>query len=303
MHKISVIVPVYNTAQYFEGTINSIINQTYKPYEIIVVDDGSTDNFGHVSDKYKDKITIIKKAHNVGISEAYNDGIKIASGDWIAFCDGDDFWHPDKLFEQVKKIDGNIGYIFCDKQITDENAINKYIYKYNPEICSEPLFSLLKSFFASPSTVMVKKSAFDKVGYFNNEFKSSEDYDLWIRMAGQDNFDYAHVALPLTYKRVRSSSIQGSQKAVELIDYLLAALDSNQDLFSKNLNLSKQKLNEYIGYNLGFLAKVFLKKSRGYVLYYCIRKSFSKGLRPGLRCLQRIILKKDNYFPWYAGKL
>ena len=304
MTKISVIIPVYNTARYFEQTINSVLNQTYKPHEIIIVNDGSTDNFDEVYHPYQDITKIVNNKTNMGISEAYNLGIRQAQGDWIAICDGDDYWDPNKLALQVEAIENqDADYVFCDKYIYNEVTGKISHYKYISRICLNPLQSLLKAFFASPSTVVIKKTIFDSCGYFNNDFKSSEDYDMWIRIASMDHIKYTHIAQPLVYKRVRTTSIQGSQKAIQLAGYIEQALDSNQLIFQKKLSLTKKKFEEYMGYNLGYLFKLFFLQRKYGACVYCLQKSFARGWKPGLRCIQRILFKRDGYFPWYPGGL
>ena len=98
---VSVIIPVYNRAQYIKDCLDSVINQTYKAYEIIVVDDGSTDNLREILVPYMDKIQYIYK-QNGGPSSARNAGTKVSNGEYIAFLDADDMWLPEKLELQIE---------------------------------------------------------------------------------------------------------------------------------------------------------------------------------------------------------
>lgn len=113
MEKISIIVPVYNVEQYLENCINSILNQTFKNYELILVNDGSTDNSGNICDRYKQKDSRIKVIHkkNEGLSSARNTGLDIACGKYIGFVDSDDSIHPrmyEILYELIKKYKADI---------------------------------------------------------------------------------------------------------------------------------------------------------------------------------------------------
>ena len=103
MDKVSVIVPVYNTSLYLEECLNSIINQTYKNLEIIIVNDNSKDNSLEVISKFKDKrIKLINLKKNVGVAVARNKGVETSTGDYICYMDSDDYWCLDKIEKQVK---------------------------------------------------------------------------------------------------------------------------------------------------------------------------------------------------------
>ena len=122
---ISVVVPIYNVEKYLTKCIDSIINQTYKNLEIILVDDGSPDNCGKICDEYKKKDNRIKVIHkkNGGLSDARNEGIKIATGKYIGFIDSDDFVSKDmykKLYDSIKKYDAEISV--CSRNILYENG-------------------------------------------------------------------------------------------------------------------------------------------------------------------------------------
>ena len=122
MPVVSVIIPTYNHAMYIERTLESVFQQTYKNYEIIVIDDGSTDNTQEVIKSYENKITYICK-ENEGTAKSRNLGLKIAKGKYVAFLDSDDLWMPQKLELQVTLLDKNIdiGLVCTDFEIFCEN--------------------------------------------------------------------------------------------------------------------------------------------------------------------------------------
>ena len=125
MPKVSVIIPIYNAEKFISGTIESVIAQTYQDWEIIAVDDGSTDKTPEILTKYKKKLSSnlqVITQENSGVSIARNKGIPAARGEYIAFLDHDDLWTPEKLEKQVKLLDSNkeLGLVYSDSYVIDE---------------------------------------------------------------------------------------------------------------------------------------------------------------------------------------
>lgn len=139
---ISIIVPVYNVEKYLNKCIDSIINQTYKNIEIILVDDGSTDNSGKICDEYLLRDSRIKVIHknNGGLSSARNEGINISSGEYIGFVDSDDWVEPNMYEEMYKKIlYSNADIVDCGYWKEYENKSIKYISANEVKFCGENL--------------------------------------------------------------------------------------------------------------------------------------------------------------------
>ncbi|MCF7560421.1 glycosyltransferase [Sabulilitoribacter multivorans] len=186
----SVIIPLYNKESYIEATLNSILNQTFDDFEIIIVDDGSTDNSLNVVKSIKSsKITIFEQK-NQGASVARNFGVKQAKSKYIALIDADDIWYPNHLFELKKQIDlfPNVG-LYCNNYVVfhDENFCKKatFNFRYNTEcLVIEDYFkaSLINSV-AWTSAIGFSKEAFKTLGGFNTNYKTAQDLDLWIRFA------------------------------------------------------------------------------------------------------------------------
>ena len=192
--KVSAIVPVYNTnPEYLGICVSSILNQTYKPYELVIVNDGSTrketidflNNLKKVKEKNGIKIKIIDQ-ENKKISGALNTGIRNMKGDWWAGCSSDDMWLPNKLEEQVKFIKANKQARVVYANWVMVNEIGFPIRNLN-----EPEFTNLKdqqeflknSYFATWSNMMIHESVFKKVGLFNEEYPTCEDYEFNVRMS------------------------------------------------------------------------------------------------------------------------
>lgn len=181
--KISVVIPVYNREILVKRAIDSVLNQTRRPDEIIVVNDGSTDRTAHVLKGYGSKIRVIHE-ENKGVSAARNQGIAEADGYWIALLDSDDEWLPDKLSIQEAWFKNNPQYRICQ---TEEiwirngkrvNPMNKH-KKYHGDIFMPSLRLCL----VSPSAVMFEKSLFTESGGFDESLPVCEDYDLWLRIS------------------------------------------------------------------------------------------------------------------------
>lgn len=188
MPKVSVIIPTYNNAKYISDAVESVFNQTFKDYEIIVIDDGSIDNTKEVLKKYESKITYLHHQNNKGPSTARNTGIINSSGKFIAFLDADDIWVPNKLELQMKTISqfSEIGLLGCGAYMIDEsgNIIKerKVVSYSNRKLLLQDLM-IRNVICGGCSGAVIKKECFDKVGLFDDGFRGSEDRDVWFRIA------------------------------------------------------------------------------------------------------------------------
>ena len=180
---VSIVLPTYNRCRLVCRAIDSVLNQSYVAYELIVVDDGSTDATGDRLASYGDRVTVIKQA-NRGVSAARNTGIQAASGEFIALLDSDDVWLPQKLERQIAFFRANPNTMICQ---TEEIWIRKGV-RVNPgkrhKKHSGMIFEkTLPLCLVSPSAVMMRKSLFDEVGLFDESLPACEDYDLWLRIS------------------------------------------------------------------------------------------------------------------------
>ena len=209
---ISVIVPTYNRADFVGETIESILNQTYKNFELIIVDDGSTDNTEEVIRKFKDsRIKYIKTDNWGGPARPRNTGIKKAKGEYIAFCDDDDMWLPEKLEKQIKvfQVSNETAMLYTRFRTVEGEIISNRIFPENGKYNSGNMFKsiYLRNLIAC-SSVMVKRSVLDQVGLFNADpnLIAIEDADLWLRIALKYNIKCTD-DLPLLIYRIHSQSI------------------------------------------------------------------------------------------------
>ena len=182
---ISVIIPTFNRKETLKRAIQSVVMQSYTPYEIIVIDDGSNDG---TKEWLKDNFTNVKYIYqkNSGVSSARNKGIKFARGDWIALLDSDDEWLPSKLKDQANEIELNPAAKFLHtNEIWIRNGVRVNQMKKHKKYGGYIFEKCLDMCRISPSSVLIQKDIFDEIGMFDETIKVCEDYDLWLRFASK----------------------------------------------------------------------------------------------------------------------
>jgi glycosyltransferase involved in cell wall biosynthesis len=219
---VSVIMPAYNAADFIDEALQSVLDQNYQPLEILVVDDGSSDDTPAVAARYGDKIRYIRQ-DNAGPGAARNRGLDLARGELIAFLDSDDTWLAGKLARQtaLMSADPDIGLSFHDfyferepqeppvlafslapqlyEQQRNERADRSYVFSQS---MFEPL--LLRNYIGT-STVMIRKNCISQVGPFDASFPSAQDRELWLRIAKKYRLGF--IDAPLTRYRYNPHSI------------------------------------------------------------------------------------------------
>jgi glycosyltransferase involved in cell wall biosynthesis len=239
---VSVIIPTFNRAEFLDRALSSVVLQTYERFEILVVDDGSTDSTMAVVEKWKmrlandrSKKTILKyiQTKNRGVSAARNSGIGQASSEWIAFLDSDDEWLPTKLEVQMNYA----------RQNPDFSLIHsEEIWIRNGERVNPPLkykkrggwvfLECLPLCFISPSTVMIRKAELEKFRNFREDFPVCEDYLLWLQISLKNPVGFIDTPLAMKYGG-HSDQLSHSLKAMDY--YRVLAID--------------EILNEYFEYS------------------------------------------------------
>jgi glycosyltransferase involved in cell wall biosynthesis len=221
---VSVIIPSYNSARYVADAIRSARAQTVPPTQIIVVNDGSTDDTEKVLEAFAGQITVIRQA-NAGLPSARNAGLRVATGDWIGFLDADDAWHPQKLELQLRtaRSDPDVGLI--------GTATFDFPNELPPSVDGPgrleriPLERLLVRNHFTASSVLVRGDVARRVGEFDPPLPNAEDWDYWQRTA--EICPVAMLALPLTGYRQVPGSLSRRAFAMEVgIERVLAKLDA-----------------------------------------------------------------------------
>ena len=196
---ISVIVPTYNRAHQLPRTLDSILCQSCSPKEIIVVDDGSTDETLALMTSEYPEIVFIQQ-QNTGVSSARNVGIKRASGDWIAFLDSDDEWLPEKLETQMKALYENPEIKICHtNEIWIRNGKRVNPKKKHEKFGGWIFQKCLPLCCISPSSVIIHKSIFKEIGLFDYSLPVCEDYDLWLRITARNPVLYIEEPFLIKY--------------------------------------------------------------------------------------------------------
>lgn len=203
---VSVVIPNYNHAKYLGDAIASVLNQTFRDFEIIVVDDGSTDNSREVVAQFGDQVQYIWQ-HNSGLSAARNTGIGRSRGEFIAVLDADDMYEPDFLsvLVPILEADADAGAVYCGYRFVDES--NRSLPQVEARLIPpERLYqALVDGNFLVPESILVRKICYDTLGLFDVHFRACEDVDMWLRIA--DRYKVLGVTNILTRHRILPHSM------------------------------------------------------------------------------------------------
>ncbi|MFA6142101.1 MAG: glycosyltransferase [Candidatus Omnitrophota bacterium] len=225
MPKISVVIPLYNGKKFIVETIDSVLAQTRKDYEIIVVDDGSTDGaYEEIWKLYGEKIRLFRQ-ENQGIAAARNKAILEARGEFIAFLDHDDIWLPTKLEKQMRMFEANpgVGLVYSNSVILDEGGIrNRTIFDIEPPKRGHAFYDLLKADFIPVMTAITRKDILLDAGLFDKKFIVAEDWDLFLKIARKHEIDYIDEVLV----KYRVHAASHSRKRTLMLRELNAIMDS-----------------------------------------------------------------------------
>ena len=224
---VSVIIPAYNSGQYVSEAIESVFSQTYKGYEILVVDDGSTDDTRVRIEPYLERIRFFSQ-QNAGPSVARNCGILNARGLYIAFLDADDLWLPTKLAKQVAYLEENsnsiLVYTDYNRTTNPGSSQESRLSAYEHKATGRVFYQLLRENFIHTSSVLLRREAIAEVGMFESSLRGAEDLDLWLRLSGIGNFGMIDEGL--MYCRRHSANVTGTLKfiryKVRALQWLLA---------------------------------------------------------------------------------
>jgi len=242
-YKISVVIPTLNRINTLQRALDSVINQTYKPAEIIVVDNGSSDGTLKFLREQYPKITILTE-NKLGVSSARNKGIEKSINQWIALLDSDDAWHPRKLEIQTSMLDSALkeyNLIHTDEvwfrnnkhinQMKKHKKQGGYIFERCLSLCC-----------ISPSSVLFKKNILDKVGLFDESLPVCEDYDMWLKICSSEEVLFAQDKLTYKYgghKDQLSKSYWGMDRfRIKSIENII----KNFDLTYKQKKQAKKEL-------------------------------------------------------------
>lgn len=253
--KVSVILPVYNSEEFIKETIKSALSQIYKDFEIIVVNDGSTDKSEEIIKSFSDKRITCVYQENQGRSKARNKGISLAKGKYIAFLDSDDIWLSKHLEVGVGILEARPEVCVVYSDITYIGDDGKPLFRDSSwkgrRYSGTPFGNLVKRGFIPFSTSIIKRETLMEIGLFDSEMEPSEDWDLWLRLVRR-NYRIQYIDEALTNYRWKSSNESESYQKISAESGLrvLIKLYRNENFDEKTLLFWKKgyllQINDYI---------------------------------------------------------
>lgn len=251
--KITVLMPVFNGEKYINQAVDSILNQTSKDFEFLIINDGSSDNTAEILRNYNDhRIRIIHNEKNIGLTRSLNKGIKLSQGEYIARMDADDISLPTRLERQVKFLQENMKIALLgtfSHLIDDKGRIIGGLYKPTDYHIIKKDLKHINSFVHG--SVMIRKEPLLTIGKYDVFFKRAQDYDLWLRLSQE----HPVVNLPeYLYKhRIHNESIEIKYRKEQIMYCLLALIkndNSTVDILADELIGLIIKANLYHRYSL-----------------------------------------------------
>ena len=246
---VSVVIPCFNRKKTLSRSIDSVVNQTYKPSEIIIVDDGSTDGTrDFILNSYPNIKYFFQPKK--GVSSARNKGIRESSSDWVAFLDSDDEWLPQKLEKQINQL-GKYSEIFIShtNEIWIRNGVRVNQMKKHQKYGGYIFDKCLDICRISPSSVLIHKRVLKDVGVFDEALKVCEDYDLWLRITSKYSVLFERELLIVKYgghKDQLSKVKEGiEQFRIQSLEKILALNHLTEDQFIMTKNMLVRKLSIY----------------------------------------------------------
>jgi len=247
--KVTVIMSVWNGEKYLQEAIDSILVQTFKDFEFLIINDGSTDKTGEILESYNDpRIKIINNEKNIGLTKSLNRGLKIAKGNYIARQDADDISMPERLEKETEflKQNINVGLVGTDYLFINKKGKVVHIVKcLNGS--RELKEKLLEGNQFGHGSVMLRRECIDKVGTYREEFKFAQDYDFYLRIA--EVYDVANISEPLYKWRINIKSVSVKKKALQDKYALLAielAKERKQSGKDKLQSLNKEEIDKLL---------------------------------------------------------
>jgi len=274
MPQVSVIIPTRNRPDFLRGALLSVLSQTYQNFEIIVVDDASTDNTSEIVAAFNDeRITLLRHDTNKGGSAARNTGILASKCDYIAFLDDDDEWFPEKLAKQMHILLASPPEVGCvytgyvDVSSSSGETIGEYLPTKRGDL-SKDLSAA--NCVGSASSVLLKRECFKNIGLFDESLPCSQDYDLWIRISNEFLFECVPEAL-FKY-HIHENKIS-----------------TNLDALTRGLEIMATK---YRDYPLSYYHEQYIDLG----IMYCLGGDIKKGRRAFFKAIKLFPLQFRAYF-------
>jgi glycosyltransferase involved in cell wall biosynthesis len=284
---ISVIMPTYNCAKYIAESVISVTNQNYPNIELLVINDGSSDNTDEVLQSFMSNIRYFK-TKNKGVSAARNLGITMARGNWIAFCDADDIWFPEKLKTQFNNLDGNLWSYTNSFYMGSAYKLGAKRSDMSELVKGDIFKSLALENVITTSSVLISKAVLDKLGGFDETLPALEDWQLWLLVA--KNHSISLINEPMLNYRVHAEST--SRKARSVLPLHIKVINS---AFASDYSKKTRKVAMLKAYSI---CSYIAEQGDDYTFaLYCAYKSFMTkptsvdATKRLLVCLIKLLLK------------
>lgn len=264
MKQVSIIIPVYKAEKYIEATLQSVLNQTYKNLEILIIDDGSPDGSREICQRFTDPRIKIISQKNRGLAGARNTGIRHAQGEYLAFLDADDLWLPEKIEKHIAHLESrsDVGVSFSPSAFIDEIGQPLGIYQITKLKDITPLDLLCRTPIGNGSAAVFRREVLEEIQflanlygfeedcYFDEHFRESEDVECWLRIAIQTNWKIEGIPQALTLYRVNSTGLSAN---------LHKKLESWKKLIEKTHSYAPEQMTQWekpaTAYHLRYLAR------------------------------------------------
>ena len=277
MPKVSVIIPTCNRAQFLRSAIESVRKQTFQDFEIIVVDDASNDETPEVVRSFADgRVRYLRRESKRGQGATRNDGIREARGEYIALLDDDDEWLPTKLQKQVAllgALPNEVGLIYTGFFRIDASS-KRVLSEVTPTERGKVFHALGRgNWIGTCSTVLLRRSCFDKAGLFDEDLASGADYDMWLRIAKEFEVDFINERL--VFYNVHNSRIS-----------------TNYESLTSGLEAQLRKHNSVLARDRRRYSERYLSLG----IFYCYQGQVMKGRQAFFKAIRLFPLEPRNYF-------
>lgn len=303
--KVTVIIPTYNRAHLIQKSIQSVLNQSYRNLELIIVDDSNDDTEIKVKEIKDERLLYIKNPQRMGVSVARNIAIKAANGEFIAFQDSDDIWKPDKLYKQVNlllSLPPEYAAVYCGMEYFDINT-DKTIAMELTEINFKESYAAGMLQTPPTQTILIRKTVLDEVGYFDERLRAAEDTELIVRISRK--YQVGFVKEPLIRVAKNHDSLMGNA-----MNYLAAydiIYEKHKDFLSDTIlfGLSKNLANYWIMKGdfvkaKGYIKRALKHKKNSATIIQLLLVTFLPSI---LRYLYKLKYKEGIPHPVQQGKI
>lgn len=307
---VSIILPVYNGQLFLADAINSVLSQTYNNIELLIVDDGSTDNSINIAKSFEEKDSRIRyfQQKNGGVAAARNTALRCIRGLFVGFIDQDDLWLTDKLETQMMYFNNNPEAVFLHGNIDyiddDANTIDKNLYPWETNASGKCFGRLFNANAIAIQTVCFKSNCIDKIGLLREDVPGVDDYDYWLRFSRFFRIDYVDKTLALYRFHGANESHKWHLQDIKRTKVLEGILQKFPEVYDElgQLNINHKLYGLYHEIALEFIRKNDYVHARPYLLKAMQTSSISLDLLAKL-LICYIPNKIRIIFSWYLYKL